>query len=218
MKLFDLLGAPVAYDKELNDFTDFNRDGLYEYNMVSVNGEKDVRLFENKIVKVVFSGLYPNIFNSYTGLSRNIIENSTLLVCLRKPLGILNSINNIFLKNNKNDDFKNYPFNYLYSEYRYFFTWLKDNMWILNHMVVFDTEDYFKDPENAVETLKFISESNATRKQFEYALATIGDKTDVDLEIPSNCVKMFDYCNQMYEYMLDGNFDAAVEFNWEFKL
>lgn len=217
MRLFELLGANVSYDKALNQLTEFNENGLYEHNSVCVNGTK--QLIDDCVIKIILSGLYPNAMNSYTGVPKETIEKSTVLLCLREPKEIIRSVKNIFMTMNHNDDLETYPFNYLYSEYRFFFSWLKDNDWFLNSAMVFDTNDYFFYPVDSVMTLASVAGIvNKKNEEILRVAEEIGEKKEHDLKIPSNCVKMMNYCQKMFEYMIIGEFDKAIEYNWSFKL
>jgi hypothetical protein len=206
--LFERLGM-----KTTPDIQEVNEDMMFT---VDTNYKPFVS--EDTVSRIPLNRLYPNAANLDQGMSKEDLEKSSILLCLRDPKESIAAIDNMFMRVNRNPDFDKYPFNYVFAEYRFFLNWLKDNQWFLEHLMVFNTSDFFDYPIDAVMTLASVASLQPSYTQVMRIASDIWPKKELSLNTPSNCVKMVKYCETVFDYMIVGEFNHAIDYNWSFKL
>lgn len=204
MQIMESLGLPIAGHKWVNPerHKKFNKNGIYEIPNEVIYGVKDDK-YQNMVIKLVLRALYPNEENQFKGTHPVLLKKSMILVCLRKPIEVSYS-------GSKIAELDQITPNYFHWEWSNFLIWLSKNRWLMDYMVILDTNDYFTKPKETITQIANMLNIHDENK-IKAAIGRIQPNEVPPLVWPEAHKKNGEYVDELYSYLLQGDFDSAIK-------
>ena len=195
MQILNALGLPVVGTRDHNipNIPEIENKNMFEFEGMATEGlKKDI--FDEHIIKILLHGL--------TNTNPSILANSKTIMCMRPPIEVAYSA----------DEIGGREFTPLwpYQEWMRFLLWLKDNPWFIDNIILLNTNNYFKSPETAIQSLSELFGVSPSVPVLESCVKLIRPKKQRDLKWSEQHMEMGIFVDKLFDCVCLGDYDRAI--------